>query len=426
MQNQEELEKDLEITAFTSGTAPLAVPGRVLNLFPALGHRNYQLYVAGQSISSTGFWLQAVGIGWLVFQITGSPFWVGVAAAASGIPFLLFSIFAGVFIDRADKRVLLLWTQSIEAAVAFILSVMIFTDNVFLPAILTLAFISGTAGSIDLPARFAFVVDMVGKKDLASANSLNIGVFNATRFIGPALAGVLIAGFGVGWAFLLNAISFIPAIVALTLIKPVFSTSSQTDKHPIDSLKEGLSFSFKNKHLLALMLMSGITAFFIWPYQTLMPAVAEKVFAAGASGLGSLLASAGAGSLAGSLFVSIQVNRRSISNLIFIGVLFASLSLISFALARNFLVGHFLLFLAGFGAISIASSINTSVQLLSPDQMRGRVMAVYMTMFVGMMTLGNTFAGFFAEKTSTLFAIGFGGAAVLLAGSILYFRKAFS
>ena len=193
-----EIEEELEITAVTAGAAPIRLPGKVSAVFPALVHRNYQLYFAGQAVSLIGFCLQAVGIGWLVFQLTNSAFWVGTTAAIGGLPFLVFTPFAGVFIDKMDKRKLLIRTQVAEAASAILLGVLVVTGNINLALVLILAVFHGTVGSIDLPARFAFIVEMVGKRDLASAISLNVGEFNAARFIGPTVAGIVIASFGVG------------------------------------------------------------------------------------------------------------------------------------------------------------------------------------------------------------------------------------
>lgn len=421
--SKQEIGENLEINVLSASQPLFKLPNKFTSVFPALSHRNYQYYFLGQSVSLVGFWLQAVGMGWLVFDLTKSPFWVGAVAAASGLPFLILSIFAGVLVDRVNKQKLLVWTQITEAAVATLISLMVFTDTINVGAILALAFVSGIAGSIDLPARLSFVVEMVGKKDLASAISVNIGVFNGARFIGPAIAGGLIAGVGVGWTFLLNALSFIPGILAILAIKSVHHIEPNRNQHPLESLREGLMFVYGDKRILALMLLGGITAFFEWPYQTLMPAIAENVFNAGAGGLGTLLAAAGLGSLAGAAFTSAQTKKENKNSFIYLGIIVASLSLVGFSLNANFLFAHVLLFAAGFGVITKIATINTIIQVSAPDQMRGRVNALYLTFFVGAMPLGNTFAGILAEQTSSLFAIGLGALIVGGVGVYYYLNK---
>jgi len=415
-------EEELEIIAATGGRAPVQLPGRVVSIFPALAHRNFQMYFAGQMVSLVGFWLQMVGQGFLVFQITHSAFWVGAVAAIGGLPTLLFTTFAGVLIDRVDKQKLLLFTQITETIIAFILGIAVLSGSVTVPLVTILAFLMGCVGAVDLPARQAFVVEMVGKKDLASAISINIGTFNAARFIGPALAGILIATVGVGWTFILNAMSFLPVIFAFLKIRPIFINHPETYLHPLASLKQGIVFVFTHERLLYLTLLASVTAFFIWPHQTLMPAIAEKVFNSGASGLGSLLAASGAGSFLGAIFSSTQTRNENRSRLIFSGGIIAAISLIIFAFNHNFFFAHVLLFIAGLGLIIQVASVNTTVQTLAPDQMRGRIMAVYLTMFVGVMPLGNAFAGALAEKTSSLFTVGFGAFFLLLFASFLFWR----
>lgn len=417
------IEEELEITAVTGGRAPIQIPDRVVSIFPALSHRNYQLYFAGQSISLIGFWLQIVAMGWVSFQVTHSAFLVGLVATASGLPFLLFSVFAGVFIDKTDKQRLIVWTQIFDASIAAILGLLVLTGSINIFFLIALAFLSGVIGSIDLPARQAFVVEMVGKTDLTSAISINVGVFNGARFVGPALAGLLIAGFGPGWAFILNSISYIPAIFAIAAIKAVYKSKVAVDTHPWQSLKDGLSYSFRKSKLIYLMVLGAASAIFIWPYQTLMPIIAERVFGIGAGGLGSLLSAAGLGSLTGAIYVSAQSGDKNKKKFIFLGLFVCTASLFLFSLNKNLVLSHVLLFFAGFGFITFISTVNTLVQIFAPDQMRGRVTAVYLTMFVGMMPVGNFLLGSIAQKTSAVSAIGFGSVVVFLLTATLFFTK---
>ena len=419
-------QEDLEITAVTAGAAPVQLPGKVVSIFPALAHRNYQFYFAGQAISLVGFWLQAVGIGWLVFQLTHSAFWVGAVAAVGGLPFLFLATFAGVFIDRINKQKLLIITQIFEAIFATILGFLVISNQINLTLVILLAFASGVVGSFDLPARFAFIVEMIGKRDLASAVSLNAGIFNAARFIGPTIAGVIIASFGVGWAFILNGASYLPGIWAVAVILPVLNRKPEVNIHPLQSLKDGWIFILNDQKILNLTILAAIGTILIAPYQTLMPAIAQKVFSSGAQGLGSLLSSAGAGSLLGAILTSALSHKKNKTSFIIWGLAISSVSLILFSLNKNFLMAHILLFFTGFGTIMLASTLNTLVQLLTPDQMRGRIMAVYLTMFVGMMPIGNALAGVVAQKTSPLFAVGLGATVVLIFGIYFYIRGVFA
>ncbi|MBI3282935.1 MFS transporter [Candidatus Curtissbacteria bacterium] len=418
--------EQLEISTRTGAAAPFSFPPTFLSIFPAFAHRNFQLYVAGQAISLVGFWLHQVASGWLVFELTGSAFWVGTTAAIGGLPFLIFTTTAGVFIDKLNKQKLLIATQVTEAAIAILLGIIVLTEHANLTIVLILAFLNGAIGAIDLPTRLTFIVEMVGKRDLASAIPINNGLFNAARFIGPALAGVIIATHGVGWPFILNGLSFIAGIWAISNIRPIYSYEVDVDTRPLDSLKTGFKFAFGHEKIFYFIILGFASAILIWPFQTLMPLVAERVFTAGANGYGSLLSAAGAGSLAGAIFISAMSRRENKSKFILMGLLISSLSLLIFSVNRNFLVAHLLLAVSGFGILMKVSTLNTLVQLASPDQMRARVMAVYLTMFVGMMPLGNELAGIVAHQTSAMFTIGLGAVLMLIVGITLYIRGIFS
>lgn len=420
------LEEELEISTISGAAAPIKLPPKFTNVFPALTHRNFQLYIFGQSISLIGFWLHQVASGWLVYQLTGSAFWVGTTAAIGGLPFLIFTTFAGVLIDKTNKQKLLILTQISEAIIAITLGILVLTGHVNLTIIIVLAFLNGVIGSIDLPTRLTFILEMVGKRDLASAIPINNGIFNAARFIGPALAGILIVSLNIGWPFILNGLSYLAGIWAISKIKPIFKSEVDVDTHAVESLKQGLKFTFTHPKILSFILLGFFSAIFIWPFQTLMPLISEKVFASGAQGYGSLLSSAGAGSLCGAIFTSANSRRQNKIPLVVIGLGISSLALIAFSQNRNFTLAHVLLFFSGFGTLMMVSTLNSLVQLASPDNMRARVMAVYLTMFVGMMPVGNQLAGIVAEKTSAIATIGIGGALMFLVGVILFLKGTFA
>ncbi len=423
MTKKDILEEDLELTAITGGVAPpVQLPDKVISVFPALAHRNFQLYFFGQSISLIGFWLQQIGMGWLVFQLTHSAFWVGTVAAIGGIPFLLFTTFAGVYVDKLDKRKLLIWTQTADAVVAAVIGISVLTHTSSLPLLIFTAFASGTINALDLPARLTFIVEMVGKKDLPSAIPINNGVFNAARFVGPALAGALIATVGVGWTFIINAVSFIPAIFAIYIVKPAFKYASDEEARPLESLIIGLKYSFTHPKILYFMLLAFINGALIWPYLTLMPIVASEIFKAGPGVYGTLLSASGAGSLAGAIFTSSQSKRKNKEIFVISGLVISSLALVVFSLNHNYYLSLGLLFIIGFGILIQVSTLNTLIQLFSPDKLRGRIMAVYLTMFIGMMPIGNELAGSLAHRTSAMFTIAIGAVLTLITGSYLYFK----
>lgn len=418
------IEENLEVAALTG--APVKLPQKLASIFPALSLRNYQLYFAGHLVSIVGFWIQQVGIGWYVLQLTGSAFWVGAVPAIGGLPLLLVTPFTGIVIDKINKQKLIIITQTLEMTVALVFGLLVFSGHTSLLLILILSFANGLIHSFDLPTRQAFMIEMVGKNVLASAISLNNSLFNGARFIGPAIAGVLIAGFGVGWTFIINGASFLPGIWAIVKIKPVYIHKAEVDIRKWQSFKNGLTFTFGHRRIFYLMILAAATAIFMWPYQTLMPVVAENFYHSGPRGLGTLLAAAGLGSLFGAIFVSSQSDRQDKDRLSLAGLLTASLAFILFSVNSNFLLAHLLLFIGGFGLLTQVVTTNTLVQLLAPDAMRGRVIAVYLTMFVGMMPAGNALAGLVAQYTSAPLAIGAGALIFLIIGTTLYFRGVFS
>ena len=381
--NEKLIKEDLEIVAVTAGLAPVQLPKKVISIFPSFAHRNFQLYFAGQAISLIGFWLHQVGIGYYVFQITHSPFWVGTTIAVFGLPFLLFTTIAGVLADRVDKKKLLISTQILDAVLAVLLGLAVINGVASLNVVLILTFMSGVTGAFDLPTRLAFIIEMVGRRDLASAIPINNGLFNAARFVGPALAGFLIATIGVGYTFLFNGLSYVPAIAAIYAIKPIKFRYRKDQAHPLVSLKLGIVYSFKHPQISHFILIAALTAVFTWPYATLMPVIAEKVFKVGPQGLGSLLSAAGAGSLIGAVFTSAMSKFKTKGYLVLFGIIVSSVNLILFSLNDNFLIAHVLLFVAGFGLLTQVATVNTLIQIASPQHMRARIMGVYLTMFIG-------------------------------------------
>jgi len=378
---------------------------RIFSAFPALRSRNYSLYFLGQLVSLVGTWLQIVAEGWLIFQLSHSAFYVGLDAAMSTIPTLFLSLYGGVIVDRFPKRKILIFTQTASMILALTLGLLTVFHVVTVWEVITLAFLLGIVNAIDSPARQSYVVELVDdKKYLSSAIAINAGMFNAARVIGPTVAGLLIAGFGAGIAFLLNGVSYIAVIIALFHIR-TSDTTVQTNTRPLEAIKEGLRYALANANIKMVLALSVIVSIFGWSYGTLMPVMATNVYHINASGLGYLYASAGVGALLGAFLISAYSNRFNHWSIAIFGNVFFSVSLLIFTFITNVYAAALFLFLIGLGIVSQFSMMNTIIQHSIEDHMRGRVMAIYTIAFIGFAPIGNFEVGLVAEKLGTELAI---------------------
>lgn len=396
--------------------------GKFLVAFPAFRHRNYQFYFLGQLISLIGTWLQIVALGWLVVSLTNSAFWVGTVAALSALPVLIFSIFAGVIVDRFNKKYILYFTQISSMVLAFALGFLVIFGKINLLEISLLAFALGVVNAIDIPARQSFVIEMVGKDDLASAIALNSSVFNSARVIGPGIAGMLIASIGTGGTFIANGISFLAVIVALLFINAQ-STLAKTHLHPIKAINQGIHYSFTHLTIRTLLVFSGVTSIFGWSYSTLMPLVVQNTFHKDATVLGYLYSATGLGALLAAIIVSVYSRKLSPMTFITVGSAIFSLSIIVFTFTTSFVLALPVLFMAGLGLIMQFSMINTTIQHIVPDSMRGRVMSIYTLMFLGMSPIGSFQIGLIAEHLGVAFAMQLGALIVLVYGIYIFFNS---
>lgn len=389
--------------------------------FPAFRHKNYQLYFIGQLISLIGTWLQMVALGWLVLELTHSAFWVGLISAISSLPVLVFILFGGVIVDRLPKKNILLFTQISAMIFAFILGILVVFRVINVTEIIILSFLLGLVNALDSPARQSFVVEMVGKKDLASAIALNSGIFNSARIIGPAIAGIIIALFGTGGTFILNAISYIAVIIALIFIK-VNIEIPKIHPHPLKALKEGVTYSLSHSVIRVLLIFTGLSSIFGWSYSIIMPVIVKNIFHLGADSLGYFYSFTGVGAIIGVILVSSL--SKKINNLLFIliGNYLFIFSIICFTFTSTLIWAMPFLFFAGMGLIMQFSTINTSIQHLVPDYMRGRVMSIYGLMFMGLFPFGSFEVGFIAEHFGSPFAIRFGAIILFLFSLFLLFN----
>ncbi|MEI6847649.1 MAG: MFS transporter [Chlorobiaceae bacterium] len=409
-----------------------SVSQNLLSAFPAFESTNFRRYFPGQVISMIGTWIQMVAQGWLVLEITGSAFDVGLVAAASTLPTLFLSLFGGVLVDRYPRRTILFWTQSSAMVLAFVLGFFALTGTVTINIILFLSFLLGCVNALNVPALQAFLSEIVEHKQLPSAIAMNSAIYNASRIIGPAIAGFLISSTGTGVAFLVNGVSFLAVILSLLLMKSLPKKSGmETAEHPLQAIRSGLTYAWEHPVIRSSILFIAVIAIFAWSYITMFPVIAKKTFNMNASGLGSLYGISGLGSVIGTILVSVYSNK--IDRLVFIagGTILFALALIGFTYTMLLPLALFFLFLAGFGLVAAVSTLSATIQSTVDDRYRGRVMSLYMMIFMGFMPIGNLEIGFLSEHFGTGIAIRLGCLVTILAAVVLVIfsrtiRKAYS
>jgi len=361
--------------------------------FAALKHRNFRLFFIGQSVSLIGTWMQNTAQSWLVYQLTGSKFLLGVVAAASSAPMLVFSIWGGSIADRHSKRTVLLFTQSAMMCLAFVLAALVWAKLVQPWHIIVLAALGGVAMAFDMPTRQAFMMEMTSREDLLNAVSLNSSIVNGARVVGPAAAGLLMAGAGLAACFFWNGMSFVAVLAGLLLMRlPRFAPPPQPQSNWQHAL-EGFTYVAKHRRVRTLLLLFSVVGVFGWSYSVLMPAFATDVLGVGSSQYGALLSANGVGALCGALTVAMFGNQLHRRLLIFGGLGFFSAMLLLLALTRNYYLALIFMAMAGWGMLLYFSTTNTLIQMSVEDRMRGRVMGIWALVFGGMMPIGGLEAG---------------------------------
>lgn len=390
----------------------------IANAFAALQHRNYRLWFVGQLASLIGTWMQTTAQGFLIFQLTHAPVYLGYVTFASGIPTWLLMLYAGVVIDRVSRRKLLAITQSAMMILAFVLAGLTFGGVVQAWHILLLAFLLGIANAFDAPARQVFVADLVGREDLTNAIALNSTMFQSATVVGPAVAGVTYAAFGPAWCFSINGISFVGVIVALLLMqikpRPVRPRASSALREMI----EGLRYSMRHSIIRALIVLIGVAGLFTTAYITLFPAWAVSVLHGDATTNGWLQSARGLGALLGALTIAMLGRFNWKGRLLTFGTFIFPATLILFALTTSAPLSLIVLLGVGWGFLIMANLAGTLLQTLAPEEFRGRVTGVYSLVAFGTLPIGALVAGAAAEwigapvtiilgaMISLLFAIG--------------------
>jgi MFS family permease len=391
----------------------------------ALGHRNFRLYWTGQLISLVGTWMQFIARGWLVLELTHSPFWLGMVGFANAFPVLLLSLWGGVIADRFPKRTLIILTQAISMVMAFVLAALVFTRTIEVWHVIAVSLVLGTVFAFDAPARQSYTVELVGKGDLMNAVALNSAIFNGARVLGPAIGAGVLAWQGAGMAFLLNGLSYLAVLYGLLRIDVRDAPRTQGNQRSSGQILEGLRYVRHHSTIGVLMLLIATVSIFAFPYATLMPIFADDILHVGQQGYGMLMTLSGIGSLIGALSLTVQSGRASVQRgrIILLGAIGLPLFLGTFALSHNYLVSLAMLMGVGWTMISINATTNTIIQTEVPDELRGRVNGVFAFLFIGVAPLGNLQAGIIADHFGADAAVFIGAVITGLVVLVVLLRK---
>jgi MFS family permease len=396
----------------------------------ALRHRNFQLFFSGQLISLIGTWMQTVAQSWLVYKLTGSGLQLGAVGFSSQIPVFLFAPIGGIVADRTNRKHVVIGTQIASMLLAFVLAALTLTravdHRVWL--IYVLAALLGVVNAFDIPGRQSFLVDMVGKEDLMNAIALNSSMFNGARVIGPAVAGILVARLGEGWCFFANGVSYIAVIAGLMMMNVHAPARISAKAPPWEHIKEGFQFVNRTAPIRALVILLGLVSVSGMPYSVLMPIFADKIlhgggqeFASiirshdlGAVRLGILMGAAGVGALLGALTLAMRSGVKGLGTWVSVCCAGFGISLMLFSFSTSFWLSVILLLPVGYFIMLQMAASNTLIQVMVPDELRGRMMAVYSMMFMGMAPVGALLGGALSDRLGAPLTVAIGGLASVL------------
>jgi len=392
--------------------------GRISGVLRALRHRNFRLFFGGQLISLTGTWMQTVAQSWLVYRLTGSSVLLGTVGFAGQIPVFLLAAIGGTIADRHHRHRIIVATQASAMILALTLSALALTETVQVWHIIVLSALLGVVNAFDIPARQAFIVEMVGKEDMMNAIALNSSMFNGARVIGPAVAGLLVASIGEGWCFFINGVSYLAVIAGLLMMRLGPRRRPDRTASPLENVKEGFRYARHTTPIRALLLLVGLVSLVGMPYTVLMPIFADRILHGGARGLGILMGATGVGALMGALIVASRSGVRGLGRLAATAAAGFGASLVLFAFSRWFWLSAVILVSTGFFMMLQMACVNTLIQSMVPDRLRGRVMAVYSMMFMGMAPFGALFAGLTADRLGAPVTVAVGGVVCMIGSAI--------
>ncbi len=393
-----------------SGNLPL--------ILRALRHRNFRLFFTGQLISLIGTWMQTVAEAWLVYRLTSSSFLLGLVGFVGQIPVFILAPISGTVVDRLSRHKIIVATQVCSMLLAFALAVLALTERIQIWQLMVIAGCLGVVNAFDIPARQAFLVHMVGREDLLNAIALNSSMFNAARVVGPAVAGLLVATVGEGWCFLLNALSYIAVIIGLLMMR-VNEHRVESPGTALQQVIAGFKFVRDTRPILILLLLLGLVSIVGVPYTVLMPIFADQILHGGPKALGWLMGATGVGAVLGALTLAARRNLKGLGTVAAVAALGFGASLILFSFSRWMWFSLLMLVPVGYSMMLQMATSNTLIQAMTPDELRGRVMAVYSMMFMGMAPMGSLFAGTIAHNLGAPWTVAIGGC-VCIVGAGLY------
>jgi len=393
---------------------PAASQSRILR---ALRHRNYRLFFGGQTVSLVGTWITRIATAWLVYRLTHSAFLLGLVGFAGQIPTTFLAPIAGVFVDRWNRHHVLLVTQVLSLLQSAALAVLTFTGVITVWEIVALQTFQGVINAFDTPARQAFVVTMIeDRADLGNAIALNSTMVNASRIVGPSVGGLLIAAVGEGWCFAVDAVSYLAVIASLLAMRLPAVAPRALGTRVREELMSGFRYVRDVRQIRTILVLLAVVSMAGMPYSVLMPAVASTVLHGGAHTYGFLMTAAGAGALAGALYLAGRVSVNGLERLMWRATIAFGLGLIAFAFSRSIPLSLVILLFIGAGFMIQLASANTIIQTVVDEMFRGRVMAFYAMAFLGTAPIGSILAGIIAEHIGTPFTIAIGGLACAVAG----------
>jgi MFS family permease len=393
----------------------LRASGGVSHAWRALRHRNFRLFFGGQTISLIGTWMTRVATGWLVYRITGSALLLGTVSFAGQIPTFLLAPFAGVWVDRLDRRQVLVWTQTLSMVQSLTLAALTLSNHITIPLLLGLSVLQGCINAFDMPGRQSFMVMMVDdKRDLQNAIAINSSMVNVARLIGPSLAGMLIAVSSEGWCFLIDGISYIAVIVSLLGMRLHAPVAGRKAASMLAELKTGWTYVSKSLPIRTILLLFAVVSLMGMPYVVLMPVFAKTVLHGGPHTLGFLMGSMGLGALISALSLAARKHVRGLVKMIPIAAMVFGAGLIGLGLSHWFWLSMAMVFIAGMGMMQGMAASNTVIQTIVTDDKRGRVMSYYTMAFMGMAPFGSLLAGSMAHMVGAPWTVVMNGAAVLV------------
>jgi MFS family permease len=375
--------------------------GKTLRLstrFRALQHRNFQLFFAGQMVSLIGTWMETTAQLWLLYRLTGSAALLGVFGFANQIPILLLASVGGYVGDRYDRHKGVIWTQTLAMVLAFLLAGLTLANIITVWELILIAFLRGVINAFDVPIRQSFLVQMVGKEDLPNAIALNSSIFNSARVVGPAIAGFVIVWIHEGWCFFLNGMSFLAVIGALLAMRIAKTELKPHEGSPFQNLLEGFRYAMNESAIRSALILLSLLSLFGLQYAVFLPVFAKDILHSGARGFGMLMSFAGVGAVLGALHFAARTNYRGLAKWIATISTACGVCLVLFSQSKVFWLSSAALLVVGFAATSQMAATNTIIQNRVPDELRGRLMAVYATMFMGIQPIGALIAGGMAKS----------------------------